>query len=122
VVGCLDRLEHVGQLPTAFDSFARVLRSEGLAVISDIHPFAVATGAQAFLRRKDGSRAVARNEQHWVSEYVSAATEAGFAIEECEEVFVDEPLLREFAPDPHGYAESALLGLPFALIWVLRRH
>jgi ubiquinone/menaquinone biosynthesis C-methylase UbiE len=120
LVTCALALTHVHQLPAAFASFARVVRSGGLAVISDIHPFAVATGAQAFFRRGDGSRAVARNEQHWMSEYVAAATGAAFVIDGCEEVFVDEALLREFAPD--GYAESALLGLPFGLIWVLRRE
>ena len=117
---CALALTHVQELAEAFRSFARVVRPGGLAVLSDIHPFAVATGAQAFFRRADGTRAVVRNEQHWVSEYVAAATSARFHIEECVEVFVDDALLREFAPD--GYAESALLGLPFALIWVLRRH
>ena len=112
---CSLALTHVERLPAAFESFGRVMRPGGLAVISDIHPFAVATGAQAFFRREDGSRAVVRNEQHWVSDYVAAATSAGFAIEGCEEVFIDDALLAEFAPD--AYAEAALLDLPFGLIW-----
>jgi ubiquinone/menaquinone biosynthesis C-methylase UbiE len=120
LVTCSLALTHVERLPPAFESFGRVVRPGGLAVISDIHPFAVATGAQAFFRREDGSRAVVRNEQHWVSDYVAAGTAAGFAIEGCEEVFIDEALLSEFAPD--GYAEAALLGLPFGLIWRLRRR
>jgi ubiquinone/menaquinone biosynthesis C-methylase UbiE len=117
---CALALTHVHGLAAAFASFARVVRPDGIAVISDLHPFAVATGAQAFFRRTDGSRAVVRNEQHWVSEYVTAAAMAGFAIERCEEVFVDDALMREFGID--GYAESALVGLPFSLIWVLRRR
>ena len=116
---CSLALTHVERLPAAFESFGRVVRPGGLAVISDIHPFAVATGAQAFFRREDGSRAVVRNEQHWVSDYVASATAAGFAVEGCEEVFIDDALLTEFAPD--GYAEAALLDLPFGLIWRLRR-
>jgi SAM-dependent methyltransferase len=117
---CALALTHVERLSAAFESFARVVRLGGLAVISDIHPFAVATGAQAFFRREDGSRAVVRNEQHWVSDYVAAGTEAGFEIEGCDEVFVDDALLSEFAPD--GYAETALRGMPFGLIWRLRRR
>lgn len=120
LVTCALALTHVEQLSAAFASFARVVRPGGLAVISDIHPFAVATGAQAFFRREDSSRAVVRNEQHWVSDYVAAGTAAGFVIEGCEEVFIDDALLSEFAPD--GYAEAALLGLPFGLIWCLRRR
>jgi SAM-dependent methyltransferase len=120
LVTCALALTHVERLSAAFVSFARVVRPGGLAVISDIHPFAVATGAQAFFRREDGSRAVVRNEQHWVSDYVAAGTEAGFEIEGCDEVFVDDALLSEFAPD--GYAETALRGMPFALIWRLRRR
>jgi SAM-dependent methyltransferase len=119
LVTCALALTHVERLSAAFVSFARVVRPGGLAVISDIHPSAVATGAQAFFRREDGSRAVVRNEQHWVSDYVAAGTEAGFEIEGCDEVFVDDALLSEFAPD--GYAETALRGIPFALIWCLRR-
>ena len=117
---CSLALTHVERLPAAFESFGRVVRPGGLAVISDIHPFAVATGAQAFFRREDGSRAVVRNEQHWVSDYVAAATAAGFEVEGCEEVFIDDALLSEFAPE--GYAEAALVDLPFGLIWRLRRR
>jgi ubiquinone/menaquinone biosynthesis C-methylase UbiE len=120
LVTCALALTHVEGLPAAFVSFARVVRPGGLAVISDIHPFAVATGAQAFFRREDGSRGVVRNEQHWVSDYVAAGTAAGFEIEGCDEVFIDDALLSEFAPD--GYAETALRGMPFGLIWRLRRR
>ncbi len=55
-----------------------------------------------------------------MSDYIAAGTAAGFAIDACDEVFIDEALLSEFAPD--GYAEAALLGLPFGLIWCLRRR
>ena len=117
---CALALTHVRELPPAFESFARILRSGGVAVVSDIHPMVVAIGGQAFFRREDGSRAVVRNELHWVSEYVAGATAAGFTIEGCEEVFVDDALLQEFAPD--SYPETAYLDLPFGLIWILRRR
>jgi SAM-dependent methyltransferase len=108
-------------LPT-LASFARVLRPGGVAVISDIHPFAVMTGAHAFFRLTDESRAVTRNEQHATSDYVTAAIRAGFTFEACSEALVDLDLLREFSvrEDPLE-PERTLLGLPFALIWTLRR-
>lgn len=120
---CSLALTHVPALGAAFRSFARVLRHGAHAVISDIHPFAVMTGAHAFFRKQDDSRAVAFNEQHWFNEYVRSATEAGFGIERCEEAFIDEALLREFGvEDSWLHPERAILGLPFALMWVLRRN
>ncbi len=120
LVTCALALTHVQRVGSALSSFARILRPGGAAVISDVHPFAVATGAMAFFGRGDGSRAVLRNELHWVSEYVAAGTAAGFTIEACEEVLVDDALLEAFAPG--SFAESALLGMPFSLIWLLRRN
>jgi hypothetical protein len=103
--------------------FGRVLRPEGVAVISDIHPFAVMTGAHAFFRRVDESRAVVRNEEHGFAEYVSAALTAGFAVEVCSEARVHGELLRDFGvPDDPMHPEHAVLGLPFALILTLRRR
>lgn len=109
-------------LLAALESFARVLRPEGLAVISEIHPIAVMTGAHAFFRSEDGSRAVTPNVQHWVGDYVVAAIRAGFSIEACTEAFIDDALLTEFGvPEDPMHPEYAVSGLPFAIIWSLRR-
>jgi hypothetical protein len=81
----------------------------------------VATGAHAFFKRPDGSRAVARNEVHWPSAYVNAAAAAGLVVESCDEVLIDDALLEEFAVADDYLAETALLGLPFVLIWLFRR-
>jgi hypothetical protein len=57
-----------------------------------------------------------------MSAYVTAATRAGFTIEACSEALVDLDLLREFdVSDDPLEPERAVLGLPFALIWTLRR-
>ena len=119
---CALALTHLPDLTPVFSEFARVLRPGGAVVISDIHPVAAATGAHAFFRRGDGSRAVARNEVHWPSAYVGAALAAGLSIERCRESFVDEALLQKFGVSDMFLApDTALLGLPFVLIWVLRR-
>ncbi|MEA2551297.1 MAG: hypothetical protein QOE25_1066 [Actinomycetota bacterium] len=119
---CALALTHVPDLTPVFGEFARVLRPGGAAVISDIHPVAVATGGHAFFRHRDDSRAVVRNEIHWPSSYVGAFLAAGLGIEECTESFITEGLLERFGvSDMFLSPDSALLELPFVLIWVLRR-
>jgi ubiquinone/menaquinone biosynthesis C-methylase UbiE len=121
VATCALSLTHVSDLNDAFAELARVVRPGGAVVVSDIHPFAVATGAHAFFKRPDGSRAVARNEVHWPSAYVKAAVGAGLVVELCDEVLIDDALVEEFAIADDYLAETALLGLPFAIVWLFRR-
>jgi ubiquinone/menaquinone biosynthesis C-methylase UbiE len=122
VLTCALALTHVEDLADPIAGFARAAAPGGVVVISDVHPVAVSTGAHAFFRRADGSRGVARNEIHWPGSYVHAAVDAGLRVDRCIDVLVDEALLREFGLaddwlDPQG----ALLGLPFASIWVLHK-
>jgi hypothetical protein len=99
-----------------------MLRPGGVAIISDIHPYAVLTGAHAFFRLTDDSRAVTRNIEHQVSAYIAAALDAGLAIRRCTEGIVDEELLRGLGVgDDPADAERALLGLPFILVWSLQK-
>jgi SAM-dependent methyltransferase len=121
LVTCALALTHVTDLGPPLLEFARVLRPDGWAVLSDIHPIAVATGGQAFFRQADGSRAVTTNHQHWASDYVRAFSGAGFTIERCEEPLVDDVFIAGLrSDDVRSVAGPALKGLPLALIWVLR--
>jgi ubiquinone/menaquinone biosynthesis C-methylase UbiE len=123
LITCSLALTHVSDLEGAVSSLGRLLRPGGTLVISEIHPFAVLTGAHAFFRRSDDSRAVTRNEQHRFSDYVTAALVAGLTIEACSEAVVDEQLLGDFdVADDELEPERALLGLPFALVLTLRRR
>ncbi len=122
LVVCTLALTHLRGLDTAFAEFARILRPGGGVVVSDVHPVAVATGAQAMFRRNDGSRAVARNDLHWPSGYVRAALAAGLVVERCEEVLVDEAFFGDMQDeDVRAAARPALLGLPLAILWRLRK-
>jgi hypothetical protein len=56
---------------------------------------------------------------HWAGTYVSAARESQLTVEQCIDVFVDEALIEEFGLISD--AEPALLGLPFASIWVMSK-
>jgi ubiquinone/menaquinone biosynthesis C-methylase UbiE len=127
---CALALTHLVDLRPALSEFARVVRPGGAIVTSDIHPFAVFTGGHAFFRRADGSHAVTRNELHWPSAYVDAAAAAGLVVERCQEAFIDQALVDAFAADDAfvssesagaGLPETAILGLPFVLMWVFRR-
>jgi ubiquinone/menaquinone biosynthesis C-methylase UbiE len=120
LVTCALALTHVTDLRPPVREFARILRPRGRVVLTDIHPFATATGAQAFFRRADGSRAVTTNHQHWPSDYVHAFSNAGLVVERCEEPLVDEAFTASLSDEVRGIAESALTGLPLLLIWVLR--
>ena len=87
-------------------------------MISDVHPVAVATGAHAFFRLEDGSRAVVRNELHWHGEYLEAFTEAGLRVHHCVEPRFSPGGAGAPSPDKGGPPALAhLLGLPYALIW-----
>lgn len=131
IVTCALALTHVTDLRAAFSGSARLLEPGGVLVTSDIHPVAVATGGHAFFRREDGSRGVARNEVHWAGAYVEAAVSAGLTVERCIDVLIDEPILQELSlhrdragrlgdPDDPVDPVRAVLGLPFAWVWVFR--
>jgi ubiquinone/menaquinone biosynthesis C-methylase UbiE len=106
VVTCSLALTYEADLGAAMDELGRIVKPGGRVITSDIHPLAVATGGHAFFRRADGTRAVTRNYVHWPSAYVSTSTQAGLRVRRCEEAFVDEALLREFASDVSTWGRS----------------
>ena len=115
-------LTHVTDLKPAIREVARVVRPGGHVLVSDVHPFAVATGAQALFHGVDGSRAVTINYQHQVSDYVRAFLSAGLVIERCEEPLVDEGFKNGLgSEDVRAAADIGLTGMPLLLVWRLRR-
>lgn len=118
---CALALTHVTDLGPAVAELARIVRPSGRIVLSDVHPIAVATGAQAMFRHSDGSRGVTINYQHWVADYIRVFVDAGLVIERCEEPLVDEGFkLGLGSEDVRAAADLGLTGLPLLLIWVLR--
>jgi SAM-dependent methyltransferase len=123
VLVCGLALTHVQALREPIAELARVLRPGGHLILSDIHPVAVATGAHAFFVRANGSRGVAGNEVHWPSEYVDAFRAADLAIEQAAEPPFDESFVEEMLePAVRDAAREAIVGLPFALVWLVRRN
>jgi ubiquinone/menaquinone biosynthesis C-methylase UbiE len=123
LVICALALTHVTRLADSVTEMARVLRPGGYMIVSDVHPIAVVTGAHAFFLRTDGSRGVTRNEVHWASEYVDAFRSAGLAIERAAEPPFEESFVEEMSEGAiRDAARDALVGLPFALVWLVTKE
>ena len=85
VVSCLV-LEHLADLGRFLDEAARVCRSGGFVLVSDMHPALRLRGNQAHFREAEGRREVRLESiHHRVTDYVKAALARGLVIESLEE-------------------------------------
>ena len=83
-------LEHLDDLDGFFREARRVLKADGLAFISAMHPAMFLRGSQAqFTDPESGERIRPGSRPHQLCDFVMAALRAGFAIRD----------LREDAPD-----------------------
>ncbi|HEV7721028.1 MAG TPA: class I SAM-dependent methyltransferase [Iamia sp.] len=119
---CSLALTHVPDLGAALAELARVVRPGGTVVLSDIHPVSVLVGGTAAFPH-EGGLAHVRNLHHPVSHYVRAIGAAGLEIVDCVEPTHEAETLAghlayPFVPDA---VVEAYEGLPFLLIWHLRR-
>lgn len=123
LAACGLALTHVPDLGPPIAEIARVVRPGGRMLLSDVHPFAVATGAQAMFKTVDGARGVARNHVHWPSAYLNAFAMAGLTVERVAEPQVDEAFIQELGSEElRDAARGGLVGLPLVLIWLLRKE
>jgi SAM-dependent methyltransferase len=122
LVVCALALEHVADLPRAISELARVLRSGGQMVLSDLHPAAVTLGGGAFFRDAGGRSAVVRGYGHLHGDFLRAFEQVGLRVRNCFEPRYGpaeaamQGLASSFIPDA---AEAAFVGVPGALIWEL---
>lgn len=108
-------LEHLRALPPFFLEMHRVLKPQGRAVVSAMHPAMFLKGTQArFTDPSTGELVQPGSVQYSVSEFVMAAANAGFALTNAREFIVDESLATT-----HPRA-AKYLGWPMLVVLELR--
>lgn len=126
VITCALALTHVPDLEPVFREFGRVLRPGGTAVLSDMHPLNTILGGRlAGFPNDDLSKGIPYvvNRTHQISDYVAAFHAASLSIVECFEPTFRSAQLEQLPSFPF-YPEAsrrAFEGLPYLLIWRLRR-
>jgi ubiquinone/menaquinone biosynthesis C-methylase UbiE len=92
-VTCSLMLEHMRDLESALREMARICRSDGFILLSDLHPAMWLFGIQVqFTDPVTGRQMQPASMAHQLSDYVMAATRAGLYIKHMSEHFVDEAL------------------------------
>jgi SAM-dependent methyltransferase len=126
LVVCALAITHFERPGPAIAELARVLRPGGRLILSDLHPLHSALGMTAFFVAEDGSAAYVRSYVHTHSAYLTAFRGAGLAVEQCIEPPTDEDGVVMMSGGMMDLASeafrAALLGLPAALIWELRKE
>jgi malonyl-CoA O-methyltransferase len=102
-------LEHLRTLDGFFAEARRVLRPRGRAIISAMHPAMFLRGSQArFTDPSTGELVQPGSIAHSISEFVMAATRAGFALAQIEEVAPDSAFAARF-PRAEKYIDWPML-------------
>jgi ubiquinone/menaquinone biosynthesis C-methylase UbiE len=127
VLTCALALTHVADLAPVMREFARVLRPGGTAVLSDIHPFnTIVGGSIAGFSGGDVTKGIPYvvNLTHKFSDYLAAFASAGLSVVDCVEPPMGDPQIERlpsFGVFPDA-SRQAFAGIPYLLIWRLRRE
>jgi ubiquinone/menaquinone biosynthesis C-methylase UbiE len=97
LVLCALVLDHIADLESFFQEMRRVCRSSGFVVVSTVHPAMMLRGVQARFRDpENGAEIRPKSYPHEMSDYVMAATRAGFIFDHLSEHSVSEKLANRF--------------------------
>lgn len=109
-------LEHLRLLPAIFGEAHRVLRANGRAVVSAMHPAMFLRGSQArFTDPTSGQVVQPGSMKHQLSDFVMAAVRAGFQLEHMGEYAADAAFASRY-PRAEKY-----IGWPMLVVLTLRR-
>jgi ubiquinone/menaquinone biosynthesis C-methylase UbiE len=124
LVTCGLAVAHLPELGTSVAEVARVLRPGGHAVLSALHPFQAHLGWHAPFEDADGNRGFVREHSHTHADYFAAFRAAGFEVRDCvePELSADQARTkrRAFRHIPDATL-AAYVGLPAALVWLVRK-
>jgi ubiquinone/menaquinone biosynthesis C-methylase UbiE len=122
---CALALGHFDDLRAPVAELARAVRPGGSIALSDLHPAMSVAGGQALFEAADGNLAFVREHVHLHGEYLDAFADAGLEIVQCIEprFGAEEAGMQGMAAQFIANATlAAFVGLPGALIWLLRRR
>jgi len=121
---CSLALTHVEDPAPAIAELARVVRSGGRIVLSDVHPYWVALGAQAAFRDVDDRRGYIHNHVHWTARYLDVFRALALSVLSCHELpyGVEEvDLWVDRLEIDRSVVIEAVVGMPAVLVWDLAR-
>ena len=126
LVVCSLALTHLPELDGVFAEFARVLRSGGAAVISNIHYLALLLNGVPKVRTPAGATIHAPASTFLVSDYANASIRSGFEIRACAEPTWPDlhgghggSIAQQWCP---GSANAACVGTPALTVLELSRR
>jgi ubiquinone/menaquinone biosynthesis C-methylase UbiE len=112
---CTMALDHVADLSAVFREFHRIVSAGGWAIISVLHPLlSTIAGWTAWFVDDEGRSDVA-TQGHQVSDYLNAASAAGFRLRRCLEIPLEPGQVRA-PPGTEASTPFAFHGLPFVLV------
>jgi ubiquinone/menaquinone biosynthesis C-methylase UbiE len=122
---CALALTHLVALRPAIAELARVVKPGGRIILSDLHPFMLLLGGGALFQDREGQFGLVRSYVHSLAEYLEALRSAGLEVEECSEPTWSQEHVELMAGPLFAHApaafRAAMVGLPGALMWSLRR-
>ena len=120
---CTLALTHCPDLGPPVKELARVVRSGGRVVISDVHPFLVMLGTHGAYRSSSHEMGFVINHVHLHSDYLRAFRKAGLNVVQClEPLWSDmEIATLGFADQMPDLVEAAVEGLPIIVVWELEK-
>lgn len=121
---CALALTHLPSVENTISELNRVVRSRGHIILSDIHPWFVVIGGQAEFQDINGEKGYVFNYVHQLSRYLEEFNKLGLKVKKCIEPILDS---KHLDPTEEGLnlskktMDTALEGLPLALVWVLEK-
>lgn len=118
-------LNQIKDIKPVINEFSRVVRVNGKIIISSIHPLFNTLGSHAEFYDNRGNKNYIKNIPHWHGELINLFKDSGLEIISCLEPKLTNRHLSTavsiYELNSKKTVEKALLGLPVALVWELKK-